>query len=162
MDSFSGRVSAGHGAGEPLRSRTSTVTAAASAAPATSDETPATSYDVFISYRHGARDTAFARELLVLARGRCLHGAIDRPGLPGERQASSRKWNGVSGRAASPVAVISARYFDSDNTQEEAIISKVLDLSERKRRLIPLIIEPVAMPAWLDGIVGIDFTRPTP
>ena len=60
------------------------------------------------------------------------------------------------------VAVISARYFDSDNTQEEAIISKVLDMSERKRRLIPLIIEPVALPAWLYGIVGVDFTRPDP
>ena len=39
---------------------------------------------------------------------------------------------------------------------EEAIISKVLDMSERSRRLIPLTIEPVEIPIWLYGIVGVD------
>jgi hypothetical protein len=42
---------------------------------------------------------------------------------------------------------------------EEAIITRVLDLGDRKRRLVPIQIEQVAMPAWLYGIVGIDFTR---
>ena len=31
-----------------------------------------------------------------------------------------------------------------------------------KRRLIPLVIEPVSMPAWLYGIVGIDWTKRDP
>jgi hypothetical protein len=31
-------------------------------------------------------------------------------------------------------------------------------MDERKRRLIPLIIERVEMPVWLYNIVGIDFT----
>ena len=41
---------------------------------------------------------------------------------------------------------------------EEAIISKVLDMSERSRRLIPVVIESVERPIWLYGIVGVDFT----
>jgi hypothetical protein len=52
------------------------------------------------------------------------------------------------------VAVISSRYLDSDSCPEEAIICKVLDMGDRTRRLIPLVIEPVPMPAWLYGIVG--------
>ena len=60
------------------------------------------------------------------------------------------------------VAVISSRYLGSDNCQEEAIICKVLDMGERTRRLIPVIIEPVVMPAWLYGIVGIDCTKADP
>ena len=50
----------------------------------------------------------------------------------------------------------------SGNCQEEAIICKVLDMGDRKRRLIPLVIEPVSMPAWLYGIVGIDATKANP
>jgi hypothetical protein len=60
------------------------------------------------------------------------------------------------------VAVISSRYLESGNCQEEAIICKVLDMGDRKRRLIPLVIEPVALPAWLYGIVGIDCTKANP
>jgi hypothetical protein len=43
-----------------------------------------------------------------------------------------------------------------------AVISKVLDMAERKRRIIPLVIEPVEMPAWLYNIVGVDFTDADP
>ena len=64
--------------------------------------------------------------------------------------------------SAETVAVISSRYLDSDNCQEEAIICKVLDMGDRKRRLIPVVIEPVSMPAWLYGIVGIDCTKRDP
>ena len=60
------------------------------------------------------------------------------------------------------MAVISARYLESGNCQEEAVICKVLDMGDRKRRLIPIVIEAVPMPAWLYGIVGIDFTKPDP
>ena len=60
------------------------------------------------------------------------------------------------------MAVISPRYFDSGNAVEEAVICKVLGLRERKRRLIPLIIEKVEMPYWLYTIVGIDFTGEDP
>jgi hypothetical protein len=60
------------------------------------------------------------------------------------------------------VAVISQSYLESGATQEEAIITRVLDLGDRKRRMIPVVIEPVSMPAWLYGIVGIDFTKRDP
>ena len=35
-------------------------------------------------------------------------------------------------------------------------------MNDRKRRLIPMVIEPVQMPAWLFGIVGIDCTKSDP
>ena len=60
------------------------------------------------------------------------------------------------------VAIVSPRYFESGHTEEEAIISKVLDMGQRRRRLIPFIIQPVAMPAWMFGIVGIDCTAADP
>jgi hypothetical protein len=60
------------------------------------------------------------------------------------------------------VAVISAAYLESGNCEEEAIVCKVLDMGDRKRRLIPFVIEPVSMPAWLYGIVGVDCTTADP
>ncbi len=46
------------------------------------------------------------------------------------------------------VAVISPGYRESGNCMEEAIISKVLDMSEQSRRLIPLTIKPVEIPIF--------------
>ena len=60
------------------------------------------------------------------------------------------------------LAVSSPRYFQSGNTNEEAIITKVLDMDERRRRLIPLKIEVTEMPFWMYNIVGIDFTEQQP
>ena len=56
----------------------------------------------------------------------------------------------------------SPRYFESGNCIEESIICKVLDMSERRRRLIPLVIEAVQMPTWLYNIVGVNFTDSDP
>jgi hypothetical protein len=123
--------------------------------------TPAIHYDVFISYRHGARDTAFARQLLASLEGDGYTVAIDERDFPANASFLQEMERCIR-QSRFTVAVISARYFESDNTQEEAIITKVLDMNERKRRLIPLIIEPVAMPAWLYGIVGVNFTTPDP
>ena len=54
---------------------------------------------------------------------------------------------------------MSARYLESGHCEEEAIVSRVLDMSDRRRRLIPFIIQAVEMPAWLFGLVGIDCTK---
>jgi hypothetical protein len=35
-------------------------------------------------------------------------------------------------------------------------------MGQLKRRLVPLVIQKVEMPAWMFGIVGIDFTNPNP
>jgi len=57
---------------------------------------------------------------------------------------------------------MSPRYLESGNCEEEAIICKVLGMAERRRRIIPLVIENVTMPTWLYNIVGVQFTDPDP
>jgi hypothetical protein len=56
------------------------------------------------------------------------------------------------------LTLISQGFMDSGHTEEEALIAKVLDMGERKRRLVPLVLQRVKLPAWMYGIVGIDFT----
>jgi hypothetical protein len=57
---------------------------------------------------------------------------------------------------------MSPRYLESGNCVEEAIICKVLDMAERKRRIIPLVIEEVTMSTWLYNLVGVNFTDEDP
>jgi hypothetical protein len=118
-------------------------------------------YDVFLSYRHHGEDQAFARHLLDALEADGYRVAIDERDFPATASFLLEMERCVR-QSRFTVAVISSRYLDSDNCQEEAIICKVLDMGQRTRRLIPLIIEPVAMPAWLYGIVGIDCTRADP
>jgi hypothetical protein len=146
---------------QAMPSGTLLVTPSVAPVPTRGGEVPAIRYDVFISYRHGARDTAFARQLLVSLEADGYAVAIDERDFPANASFLQEMERCIR-QSRFTVAVISARYFDSDNTQEEATISKVLDMNERKRRLIPLIIEAVAMPAWLYGIVGVNFTMPDP
>lgn len=125
------------------------------------DDPAAASFDVFLSYRHGDPDEPWTRELrrrLVDAGFKVAFDAVDF--FPActfleemERCVKSSRFT---------VAVISPRYFDSGNTQEEAIITQVLAMDERKRRLIPLIYQTAEMPTWLFGIVGINFEREDP
>jgi hypothetical protein len=56
------------------------------------------------------------------------------------------------------LCVVTPQYVDSDHCSEEAIISKTLDMAERRKRLVPLIYERVELPVWMHGLVGIDFT----
>ena len=125
-----------------------------------SPEQPAR-YDVFLSYRHDGADMAFARRLLDALEADGYRVAIDERDFPAHASFLLEMERCVR-QSRFTVAVISARYLSSDNCQEEAIICKVLDMGDRTRRLIPLIIEPVSMPAWLYGIVGIDCTKPDP
>jgi hypothetical protein len=118
-------------------------------------------YDVFLSYRHDGADRAFARQLLDTLEAAGYRVAIDERDFPANASFLLEMERCVR-QSRFTVAVISSRYLDSDNCQEEAIICKVLDMGDRKRRLIPLVIEPVSMPAWLYGIVGIDCTKRDP
>ena len=118
-------------------------------------------YDVFLSYRHDGPDLAFARQLLDTLESHGYRVAIDERDFPANASFLLEMERCVR-ESRFTVAVISSRYLASDNCQEEAIICKVLDMGDRRRRLIPLIIEPVAMPAWLYGIVGIDWTKADP
>jgi hypothetical protein len=118
-------------------------------------------YDVFVSYRHVAADRAFATELVSALEGDGYRVAIDERDFPANASFLLEMERCIR-ESRFTVAVISPRYLESGATQEEAIITRVLDLGDRKRRMIPVVIEPVSMPAWLYGIVGIDFTKRDP
>jgi len=118
-------------------------------------------YDVFVSYRHEAADRSFATDLVSTLEADGYRVAIDERDFPANASFLLEMERCIR-ESRFTVAVISPRYLASGATQEEAIISRVLDLGDRKRRLIPLVIEPVSMPAWLYGIVGVDFTKRDP
>lgn len=120
-----------------------------------------TRYDAFLSYRHGGADGEVARQLLEALESRGYRIAIDERDFPANASFLLEMERCVR-ESRFTIAIVSTRYLESDNCQEEAIICKVLDMAERKRRLIPVTIEPVAMPTWLYGIVGIDFTKENP
>ncbi|MEO8658910.1 MAG: toll/interleukin-1 receptor domain-containing protein [Bryobacteraceae bacterium] len=114
-------------------------------------------YDVFVSYRHGGEDGEFARRLVVRLEEWGFRVAIDERDFRAEERFLPEIERCIK-ESRFTVALLSARYLQSGNTEEEALITKVLDMEERKRRLVPLILEKVEMPVWLYGIVGIDFT----
>jgi len=122
---------------------------------------PPARYDAFVSYRHGDPDAAFARDLL---------GALERDGYRvaiDERDFAAnasflQEMERCIRESRFTLAVVSPRYLGSGPCEEEAVLTKVLDLRDRQRRLIPLVIEPVTLPAWLFGIVGIDCTKSNP
>jgi hypothetical protein len=118
-------------------------------------------YDVFVSYRHAAADRAFATELVSTLEGDGYRVAIDERDFPANASFLLEMERCIR-ESRFTVAVISPRYLESGATQEEAIITRVLDLGDRKRRMIPVLIEPVSLPAWLYGIVGVDFTKRDP
>jgi len=114
-------------------------------------------YDVFVSYRHGGEDGEFARRLVGRLEEWGFRVAIDERDFRAEERFLPEIERCIK-ESRFTVALLSARYLESGNTEEEALITKVLDMEERKRRLVPLILEKVEMPVWLYGIVGIDFT----
>lgn len=118
-------------------------------------------YDVFISYRHGGQDAEVARDLLAALERRGYRVAIDERDFPANASFLQEMERCIR-QSRYTVAILSPRYLGSGHCEEEAIVCKVLDMGDRQRRLIPLIIESVALPAWLFGIVGIDCTRADP
>ena len=118
-------------------------------------------YDAFISYRHQEPDQSFARDLVRKLEAEGLTIAIDeRDFQPSAKFLEEMERCVVHSRFT--LALASPRYFESGNTQEESVICKVIDMDERTKRLIPLIMEPVKMPVWMYGLVGIDFTAQNP
>ena len=120
-----------------------------------------TRYDVFISYRHGGPDADVARQLLRELESDGYVVAIDERDFPANASFLQEMERCIR-ESRYTVAILSPRYLESGHTEEEAIISKVLDMGQRRRRLIPFIIQAVALPAWLFGIVGIDCTAADP
>jgi hypothetical protein len=114
-----------------------------------------------MSYRHHDVDKMFATELVSALEADGYRVAIDERDFLANASFLKEMERAVR-ESRFTLAVISPRYLESGNTEEEAIIAKVLDMGDRRRRLIPLVIEPVSMPAWLYGIVGIDWTKRDP
>jgi hypothetical protein len=121
----------------------------------------AMSYDVFLSYRRIDPDRTFARHLLEKLEATGLRAAIDERDFRPEATFLEEMERCIR-ESRFTLALLSPRYFESGNATEEAIICKVLDMSERRRRLIPLVLDAVMRPVWLYDIVGIDFTDPNP
>lgn len=118
-------------------------------------------FDAFISYRRQEPDKKFARDLLKSLQQLGYRVAFDE--ITFSPQASFLEEMERCVRSSRFVlAVVSSRYFESGNTQEEAIITKVMDMGDRQRRLIPIIIEEVERPFWIYNLVGINFTDPDP
>lgn len=114
-------------------------------------------YDVLISYRRQDPDKQFARDLLKKLETDGYKVAIDERDFD-PSQTFVEELERCIKESRFTLAVISPRYLESGNCVEEAIICKVLDMSERRRRIIPLVIEQVTMPTWLYNIVGVNFT----
>ena len=120
--------------------------------------TPATlRYDAFLSYRHCEPDRSLAQKLLSRLEGAGFSVAIDDRDFRPE-QTFPEEMERCVRESRFTLALLSPAYFESGNTLEESIFCKVLDLQERRRRLIPLTLVPVQRPAWLHDLVGIDFT----
>lgn len=118
-------------------------------------------YDALISYRNQEPDKSFARTLLTRLEDSGFKVAIDQRDFdPAGRFLEEMERCIKASRFT--LAVVSTRYFESGACVEEAIICKVLDMAERRSRMVPLIIESANMPAWLYDIVGIDFTDSAP
>ena len=118
-------------------------------------------YDAFISYRKAEPDRTFARRLLRKLEGQGIRVAIDERDFDPSAHFLQEMERCVK-QSRYTLAILSPQYLDSGNCEAEAVICTVLDMSERRRRLIPLVIEPVRMPIWLYAIVGINFTDRAP
>ena len=123
--------------------------------------TPTIQYDFFMSYRHGDPDEAFARDILAQLEAAGFKGAIDERDFDPAATFVEEMERCIK-ESRFTLCVISNRYLNSGNCQEEEIICTVLDLDERKRRLIPLKTESVKLPIRLHSLVGIDFTKTNP
>ena len=119
-------------------------------------------YDAFISYRHIDPDRKFARDLVRQLEAEGYKVAIDERDFIAN-QTFLDEMERCTRESRFTLAVISPQYFQSGNTEEEAIIRKVRDMAERKRGLIPLTIAPVdQLPVWLYDVVGVDYNAPDP
>jgi TIR domain-containing protein len=118
-------------------------------------------YDAFISYRRARRDKSFALQLMRDLEQLGYRVALDERDFDASASFLEEMERCVR-NSRFTLAVVSPRYLQSGHCQEEAILCKVLDMGERKRRLVPLMIQKVEMPVWMFGIVGVDFTKTNP
>ncbi|MEM9369123.1 MAG: TIR domain-containing protein, partial [Planctomycetota bacterium] len=106
-------------------------------------------YDAFISYRRSEPDKSFARGLVRDLESAGYKVAIDERDFVAN-ETFLDEMERCTRESRFTIAVISSQYFESGNTEEEAIIRKVRDMAVRKRGLIPVTLEKVShLPIWL-------------
>lgn len=116
-------------------------------------------YDAFISYRHVEPDRSFALDVADRVERQGFRVAIDaRDFQPNE--AVVAEMERCIRQSRFTLCIVSPRYIESGYCVEEALVSTTLDLNERRRRVVPLTYERVALPGWMQGLVGIDFSDP--
>lgn len=117
----------------------------------------AESYDVFITYRGGA-DFVHANALYDVVKRCDLKPAMDCFDFsPAETFLDEMARCVAASRYT--VALITSRYATSQFPQEEAIMQKVLDNNDRKRRLIATYVEDYPAPLWMQSLVGVRLFR---
>ncbi|MCC7154296.1 MAG: toll/interleukin-1 receptor domain-containing protein [Bryobacterales bacterium] len=122
---------------------------------------PPVVYDCFISYRHQEPDRTLALELVQRIEEAGFKVALDERDFAANQHFLAEMERCIK-QSRFTLCLVSQAYLRSGNCEEEAVITKVLDMSERKRRLAPLFLEEAEMPVWLYGLVGVNFYRPDP
>jgi len=122
---------------------------------------PPHAFDAFISYRHTEPDRTFALDLLGRLEAAGFRVAFDeRDFRPNESVIGEMERCIVDSRFT--LCVVSSHYIASGFCSEEAEVCKTLDMEQRRRRLIPVFLERVALPGWFGGLVGVDFVDSDP
>jgi hypothetical protein len=113
-------------------------------------------YDAFISYRHVEPDRTFALRLLEFIEDSGFKAAFDeRDFRANEKIVAEMERCIVESRYT--LCIISPRYISSGFCSEEAEVCKTIDLEQRRKRLVPIVLERTILPSWFGGLVGIDF-----
>lgn len=114
-------------------------------------------YDVFITYRAGA-DFVHANALYDVFKRCDLKPAMDCFDFSPVETFLDEMARCVAASRYT-VALITSRYATSQFTQEEAIMQKVLDNQDQKRRLIATYVEDHPAPLWMQSLVGVRLFR---
>ncbi len=119
---------------------------------------PSFQYDVFVSYSH--QDEAWVHGQLVPAlRKRRLRVCIDDECFcPGHERLDEME-RCVSA-SAKTVAVLTPAYLASNWTEFERSLRRDMDVKTGDRRLIPVLLQPCALPPDVERLVYVDFTKP--
>lgn len=114
-------------------------------------------YDVFITYRAGP-DFSQANALYDIFKRCDLKPAMDCYDFSPAETFLDEMARCVS-ESRYTIALITPRYATSQFTQEEAIMTKILDNRDKKRRLIVTYVEDHPAPLWMQSLVGVRLFR---
>src|SRR4051812_28208191 len=119
---------------------------------------PESEYDVFISY--SSQDKVWVRgELLQKLEAAGLKVFIDFRDFEIGAPSLTEMERGVE-KSRKTLLVLSPAYLKSEWTEFEGLMVQTLDPAARQRRLIPLLLERVALPTRIGMLTYVDFSNP--